>query len=156
MNKSKQVGNIVLVLAGLLTACTLSPTPTLIPVATESPLPALSPAPERLPFEGMWMSAGDEPVILVFSKDSMYKVEADLTHPDQAYQREQFANVLSYDLENNHISLRTQWMRVAGLMRGFDAPNFNITYLIDGDTLRVGLGWEEFAAETDPLLYYRK
>ena len=102
------------------------------------------------------MSEGEAPVILVFTKDSMYKVEADLTNPDQAYQREQFANILSYDLESNHISLRTQWIRVAGAMRGFDAPNFNITYLIDGDTLRVGLGWEEFAAETDPLVYYRK
>ena len=65
--------------------------------------------------------------------------------------------VLSYDLENNHVSLRTQWIRVAGAMRGFDAPNFNITYLVDGDTLRVGVGWdEEFAAETDPLVYHRK
>jgi hypothetical protein len=95
-------------------------------------------------------------VILVFTKDSMYKVEADLSDPNQTYAREQFAKIVSYDLGTNHISLRTQWIRVAGAMRGFDAPNFNITYRVDGDTLWIGLGWEEFAAETDSLAYYRK
>ena len=156
MNKLKQV-RLILVLAATLIACTLSSTPTVVPLATESSLPASTPAPERLPFEGMWVSEGDAPVIIVFTKDSMYKVEADQTNADQTYSREQFAKIVSYDPENNHISLLTQWIRVAGVMRGFDAPNFNITYLIDGDTLRVGLGWdEEFAAEADPLVYYRK
>jgi hypothetical protein len=42
-------------------------------------------------------------------------------------------------------------------MGGFDSPNFTITYLIDGDTLRIGTGWEgEFATDTDPLVYHRK
>ncbi len=156
MNKSKQIGSMILILAASLVACTLSSTLTPAPVVTEIAPPALDPASERLPFEGMWMSEGDTPVILVFTKDSMYKVESDLTNPDQTYSREQFAKIVSSDLENNHISLRTQWIRVAGAMRGFDAPNFTITYLIDGDTLRIGVGWEEFAAETDLLVYYRK
>jgi hypothetical protein len=42
-------------------------------------------------------------------------------------------------------------------MSGFDAPNFTITYVIAGDTLRIGTSWDgEFATETDPLVYHRK
>ncbi len=157
MNKSKQIGSMILVLAVALVACTLSSTPTPAPVVTEIAPPTLDLASERLPFEGLWMSEGNAPVILVLTKDSMYKAEVDLTNPEQPYTREQFAKVVSYDLENSHISLRTQWIRVAGVMRGFDAPNFTITYLIDNDALQIGVGWdEEFAAGTDPLVYYRK
>jgi len=157
MENSKRKGCIALGFAMILIACTFSATPTVAPLATQNALPASPVAPERLPFEGMWMSEGDSPEIIVFTKDSMYKVEPDQTNPDQPYTREQFAKIVSYDLENNHISLRTQWIRAAGRMSGFDAPNFNITYLVDGDTLHVGVGWdEEFAADTDPLVYHRK
>jgi len=157
MNISNRAGSIIFVLAIMLAACTLPSTPTVAPLATENPLSATPTAPERLPFEGMWLSEGDAPEIIVFTRDSMYKLEADQTNPDQPYTREQFAKIVSYDLEDNHISLRTQWIRASGRMSGFDAPNFTITYLIDSDTLRIGTGWEgEFATETDLLVYYRK
>jgi hypothetical protein len=157
MNNSNRAGSIIFILAMLLAACTLPSTPTVAPLATENPLSATPAAPERLPFEGMWLSEGEAPEILVFTKDSMYRVETDQVNPDQPYTREQFAKIVSYDLENNHISLRTQWIRAAGRMSGFDAPNFTFTYRIDGDTLQIGTGWEgEFATETDPLVYYRK
>lgn len=156
MRNSNQIG-VILIFAMILAACTLPSTPTPAPLAIESSPSAASATPERLPFEGMWVSQGEAPEIIVFTKESMYKMEPDQTNPNQPYTREQFASVVSYDLENNHISLRTQWIRASGRMSGFDAPNFTITYLIDGDTLRIGIGWEgEFATETDPLVYHRK
>lgn len=156
MNNSNLAG-IILIFAMILAACTLPSTPTVAPLAAEGSPPAAPVMSESLPFEGLWMTEGDAPEIIVFTKDSLYKVEADQTNPDQPYTREQFATIVSYDLANNHISLRTQWIRAAGRMSGFDAPNFTITYLIDGDTLRIGLGWEgEFATETDSWVYHRK
>jgi hypothetical protein len=147
----------VLGAAVIVLACTFSSTPTPALPATDNAVPAPAGTPERLPFEGMWVSEGDAPAIIVFTKDSMYWVESDQVSQDQVGARERFAKVVSYDLENNHITLLTQWIRVSGLMVGFDAPNFNITYQIDSETLRVGIGWgEEFAAEADPLVYYRK
>ncbi|HSK87223.1 MAG TPA: hypothetical protein VK880_02635, partial [Anaerolineales bacterium] len=101
MTKLKQAG-LILILMMMLTACTLSSTSTVIPPATESPLPVSIPTAEHLPFEGMWVSEGDAPEIIVFTGDSMYKVESDLAGADQTYSREQFAKVVLYDLENNH------------------------------------------------------
>ena len=73
MNKLKQAG-LILILMTALMACTLSSTPTPAPVATESLPPVSTSISERLPFEGMWVSEGDVPEIIVFTKDSMYKV----------------------------------------------------------------------------------
>jgi len=116
--------------------------------------------PERLPFEGMWISTSQtdpklDSQIIVFTAESMYMVQNLGIASDQA--NEKFANIVSYDLENNHIVLRTQWIRVNGMFAGFDAPNFTVTYVIENDTLRIGVGWEgEFASEIDSLVYYRK
>jgi hypothetical protein len=114
----------------------------------------------RLPFEGMWISTSQtdpklDSQIIVFTADSMYMTQNLGIASDQA--NEKFANIGSYDLENNHIILRTQWIRVNGMFAGFDSPNFSVTYVIENDTLRIGVGWEgEFASEVDPLVYYRK
>lgn len=156
MHTSKLAGLMLLALI-LLVACSLPSTPTAAPLATEASLPVSTPVPESLPFEGIWMSDGEVPELLIFTKNSMYRVQSDQASAAENYSREQFANVVSYDLANNHISLRTQWFRVNGTMRGFDAPNFNITYKIEEDTLQIGVGWdEEFATELEPLVYHRK
>ena len=116
--------------------------------------------PEKLPFEGMWISTSQtdpklDSQIIVFTAESMYMTQNLGIASDQA--NEKFANIVSYDLENNHIVLRTQWIRVNGMFAGFDSPNFTITYVIENDTLRMGIGWEgEFASEVDTLVYYRK
>jgi hypothetical protein len=131
--------------------------PTTAPVVTAASLPASTPARASLPFEGVWVSDGDTPEIIVFSKDSMYRVQSDQASESESYSREQFADVVSYDAANNHISLRTQWIRINGAMHGFDSPNFNITYKVDGDTLQIGVGWDtEFATDVEPLVYHRK
>lgn len=155
MKTSKLAGLVVLILLTLV-ACNMPFSPTTAPVATAS-LPASTPASVSLPFEGVWVSDGDMPEIIVFSKESMYRVQSDQASESESYSREQFADVVSYDLANNHLSLRTQWIRINGAMSGFDAPNFNITYKIDGETLQIGVGWDsEFAVDVDPLVYHRK
>jgi len=118
-------------------------------------------APEKLPFEGMWVSTSQtdpklDSQIIVFTAESMYMVQTNIgITTDQT--NEKFANIVSYDLENNHIVLRTQWIRVNGNFYGFDSPNFTVTYQIENDTLRIGVGWEgEFASEVDSMVYYRK
>jgi hypothetical protein len=155
MTKRLYTGLLFLALGILLTGCSLPSTPTAAPIATAVILSAATPVPDRLPFEGMWMTEGDAPKVIVFTKDSMYLAESE--PGTETYSRERFATVNSYDPAVNHISLRTQWIRINGTMRGFDSPNFTITYLIEGDTLRIGMGWEDqFATETEPLIYYRK
>ena len=117
-------------------------------------------APEKLPFEGMWISTSQtnpklDSQIIVFTADSMYMVQNLGIANDQA--NEKFANIVSYDLENNHIVLRTQWIRVNGMFAGFDAPNFTVTYVIENDFLLIGIGWDaEFASEVDTMVYYRR
>ena len=115
---------------------------------------------EKLPFEGMWVSTSQtdpklDSQIIVFTADSMYMTQNLGIASDQA--NEKFADIVSYDLENNHIVLRTQWIRVNGMFAGFDSPNFTVTYVIENDTLRIGFGWEgEFTSEVDSLVYYKK
>jgi hypothetical protein len=145
----------------IISGCSLPATPTIVSspeeaaVATAVLLPAEAPISERLPFEGMWETDGDNPEIIVFTKDNMYLVQSDLG--TENYSREKLAKIVSYELTSNHISLRTQWIRINGTMRGFDSPNFTVTYLVVGDTLRIGFGGEgQFEKETGPLVYYRK
>lgn len=108
----------------------------------------------------MWISTNQtdpklDSQIIVFTADSMYMVQNLGIASDQA--NEKFSNIVSYDLENNHIVLRTQWIRVNGMFAGFDAPNFTVTYLIENNTLRIGVGWEgEFASKVDTMVYYRR
>jgi hypothetical protein len=155
MNKLLRFGFLLLVLGITLTGCSLPSTPTIVPVATTVIVSQATPAPDRLPFEGMWMTDGEEPEIIVFTRDSMYQVQSD--QPTDMVAREHLSKIVSYDLAANHISLRTQMIRVNGKKVGYDSPNFTITYLIEGDTLRIGIGWEDqFATETEPLIYYRK
>ncbi|MFT3894015.1 MAG: hypothetical protein QM730_20490 [Anaerolineales bacterium] len=155
MTKRLQSGLLILVLGILLTGCSLPATPTTVPVATAVVLSPATPVPDRLPFEGMWMTEGENPEIIVFTNDSMYRVISDQTSDSAA--REQFAKIVSYDLAANYISLRTQMIRVNGKKYGYDSPNFNVTYLMEGDALQIGIGWDDqFAIETEPLMYYRK
>lgn len=143
----------------LLVACSLpsTPTPTPVLLTAEAPLLVSPPAPETIPFEGIWMTDGETPEVLVFTKNSMYRVQADKASDTENYSREQFATIKSYNLANNHITLRTQWIRLNGAMHGFDSPNFTITYKIEGDTLQISIGWEEeFTMEFGPLIFHRK
>jgi len=42
------------------------------------------------------------------------------------------------------------------MFAGFDSPNFTVTYVIENDTLRIGIGRDEkFASEVDSLVYYK-
>ncbi len=151
MKKQARFLLMVLNVLMVLSACTFSSMSDAVsPASPDAQLAAL-------PFEGIWVSEGDAPAIIVFTKDSMYWVESDQVSADQMGTRERFAEIVSYDLENSHITLLTKWIRVSGLMVGFDAPNFNITYSIEDDTLRVGVGWDgEFAVDADPVAYFRK
>jgi hypothetical protein len=156
MKTSKLAGLAVFILLAL-AACNMPFRSTTVPVATAASLPASTRTSESLPFEGVWVSDGSTPEVIVFSKDSMYRMQSAQASESESYSREQFADVVSYDTVNNHISLRTQWIRVNGAMSGFDAPNFNITYKVNGDTLQIGVGWDtEFTTDVDPLVYHRK
>jgi hypothetical protein len=155
MIKRIYTGLLILILGIMLTGCSLPSTPTTAPVATAVILTANTPVPDRLPFEGMWMTDGDDPEIIAVTKDSMYQVQSD--QPTDMVAREHLSKIVSYDLAANHISLRTQMIRVNGKKFGYDSPNFTITYLIEGDTLRIGIGGEDqFTTEMSPLVYYRK
>ena len=106
---------------------------------------------EKLPFEGMWVSTSQtdpklDSQIIVFTAESMYMTQNLRIASDQA--NEKFANIISYDLDNNHIVLRTQWIRVNGMFAGFDSPNFTVTYVIENDSLRIGFGWVESSPVT--------
>ena len=155
----------------LLSGCASGPTsdlpttqpPTPIVIIQECPTVAAcqeTDTSQKPPFEGLWVSTDQtdpklDAQIIVFTADSMYMTQNLGIASDQA--NEKFASIISYDLENNHIVLRTQWIRVNGMFAGFDSPNFTVTYVIENDTLRIGMGWEgEFASEVDATMYYRK
>ena len=106
---------------------------------------------EDMPFAGLWMS---ETETLVFTKSSLYRV---ISNAEIGQANEQFAEIIAFDPLNNHITLRTQWIRVNGKSVGFDAPTYTLTYQINGDALQIGRGTEtEFTTQLDPMIYQRK
>ncbi|MBL8078079.1 MAG: hypothetical protein JNM55_08975 [Anaerolineales bacterium] len=127
-------------------ACSTSPFAT----STTAPIPPESTEQEP-PFVGLWMR---ETETLVFTRTSLYRVTS---NPELGQTNEQFAEIISFDLLNNHITLRTRLIKVNGKSVGFDAPTYTLTYLITGDTLQIGRGTEtEFTTELDPQLLYQQ
>jgi len=127
--------------------------------------PAQTPASEPLPFQGLWVSASDDPAqagqILVLTPESFYQVQTfDPLAPDYPpAARETFAEIVSYDLENSQLTLRIQWLRTNGTWGGFDQPTALITYRLEDDVLQIGIsrsGDGQFPVSTGPLQYHRR
>lgn len=122
-------------------------------------------AEEPLPFEGLWVSESDDPEktgqILSISRDSFYALEtyspSAADYPPAA--REMFAEIQSYDLENNHITLRIRWLRTNGVMGGSNVPTALVTYAIDEDAIQIAVsrsGEGQFPVEAGTRRYLRK
>jgi hypothetical protein len=120
---------------------------------------------EPLPFEGLWISEVDNPnqtaQILVITQSNFYMLET----YDQAAEnlppaaREMFAEIRSYDLEKNQITLHIQWFRTNGVMGGFNSPTALVTYAVEGNTIRIGISRADdglFPESPDPRAYFRK
>jgi hypothetical protein len=135
--------------------------------ALESQLQTLEAAqPEpQLPFEGLWISdsgdSGKNAQIVVITQNSFYTLET----YDQAAEnlpaaaREMFAEIRSYDLEKNQITLRILWFRTDGVMGGFDSPTALVTYAIEEDAIRIAISRADdglFPDSPDPRVYFRK
>ena len=118
-----------------------------------------------LPFEGLWISEADTPEktaqILVITRDSFYTLEtydpAAENLPPAA--REMLAEIRSYDLDKNQITLRIQWFRTNGVMGGFNSPTALVTYSVTEDTLQIAISRADdglFPENPDPRVYFRK
>ena len=135
--------------------------------ALESGLQALEAAQQAapLPFEGLWISEDDTPdktaQILVITRDSFYTLEtydpAAENLPPTA--REMLAEIRSYDLEKNQITLRIQWFRTNGVMGGFNTPTALVTYAVTEDAIQIAISRADdglFPDSPDPRIYCRK
>lgn len=122
-------------------------------------------ADEPLPFEGLWVGESDDPEktgqILSISRDSFYALETNspsaVDYPPAA--REMFAEIQSYDLENNHITLRIRWLRTNGVMGGFNVPRALVTYAVEGEAIRIAIsrtGDGQFPEQVESRQYFRK
>lgn len=123
-----------------------------MPSATATdPAPISPEVAQTPPFVGMWMS---EKETLVFTQKNLYRVQ---TNVELGQVNEQLAEIIVYDPQNGHISVRIQWVKVNGLEVGFDTPVYSLSYKIDGDIIQIGLGTEsEFTSELSSTIYYRK
>jgi hypothetical protein len=118
-----------------------------------------------LPFEGLWISESETPEhtaqILVITQSSFYFLEtydpAAENLPPAA--REMFAEIQSYDLDKNHITLRIQWFRTNGVMGGFNTPTALVTYAVGEDIIQIAISRADdglFPESPDPRVYFRK
>ena len=118
-----------------------------------------------LPFEGLWIQENAGSVItksiLVISGESFYHIEVlesgDPNNP--TYLRETYAEIVSYDLDTNHLVLRILAIRINGGPAGFDYPTATITYAVNDDEFRFAvlrLDETQFPEEVDSEIYYRK
>lgn len=122
-------------------------------------------ADEPLPFEGLWVSESDDPEqmgqILSISRDGFYALEtyspSAADYPPAA--REMFAEIQSYDLAKNHITLRIQWVRTNGVMGGFNVPRALVTYAVEEDAIQIAIsrtGDGQFPELVEFRQYFRK
>jgi hypothetical protein len=120
---------------------------------------------EPLPFEGLWISESETPgqtaQILVITQNSFYSLEtydpAAGNLPPAA--REMFAEIRSFDLEKQQITLYIQWFRTNGVMGGFDTPTALVTYAVEEDAIQIAISRADdgqFPEIPGPRIYLRK
>jgi len=162
---------IVAFMVNVIVACTFtnpaSLTPTSTMLATGSPTPDIAQLqpihsqPTPLPFEGLWVSESDDLTrtdqVLAITGKSFYwirtgnwaRVVSEQGKPGGAH--EEYAEIVSYDLQQGYISLRINWVRYNGVFVGFGDRGRDLFYVIDGDSIKVSSGGD------DPFeTYYRK
>lgn len=138
----------------------LTPTPTIL--ATSSPtLGNAQLQPTALPFEGLWISKSDDLTrtgqVLAITGKSVYwiqtgnwaRVPSEQGKPGGAH--EEYAEIVSYNLQQGYISLLLNWARYNGVFIGFGDRARELFYVLDGDSIKVSTGGG------DPFeTYYRK
>lgn len=138
-----RTGILICAVSGLLLACALTgalpssaaPTRGIGPGSASSINLSQTP----LPFEGLWVSQ-DSNQVIVLSGESFYWLQVGNWNSSDHDIHEEFADILSYDLAQGHLRVNTQWVRGNGQMVGFDAPTCDLTYVLDGNTLRINDG----------------
>jgi hypothetical protein len=115
----------------------------------------------------MWVSESDDPTrtrqVLVMTGYSFYWVQtgnwADIASEEgkEGGVHEEFAKILSYDVESGHITLGLEWVRNDSRFGGFDMPMRMLTYEIGGDAIRFSVAGEgDFPAVADSEPYFRQ
>jgi hypothetical protein len=88
---------------------------------------------------GMWMSEIGEGAtpdeVVVITDSSFYWLQA-----QEQSVREEFSDIVSLDMASGHMQVRMRWIRINGQQMGFDSPTYNLSFVQEGDTLRISDG----------------
>ncbi len=89
-----------------------------------------------MPIRGLWVSETVEnelpDQVIMITDSSFYWLQA-----QEQTVREEFSDIVSLDLVSGHIQVRMLWIRINGQQMGFDSPTYNLSFIQEGDTLRI-------------------
>ena len=114
--------------------------------------PAVPPTPDltlELPFEGVWQSDDGRVLVLTPTTYYLHELLVDTS-------REEFAAVVEYDLDNQHILILLSRIAVMGQDAGFDFPQRYLTYRVEDGTLFLTTSSEGYPAEAGELVFMRQ
>ncbi len=92
-----------------------------------------------VPITGLWVSETGENAlpdqVIMITDSSFYWLQA-----QEQTVREEFSDIVSLDMASGHMQVRMRWIRINGQQMGFDSPTYNLSFIQEGDTLRINDG----------------
>ncbi len=89
-----------------------------------------------MPITGLWVSETGENVlpdqVIMITDSSFYWLQT-----QEQTVREEFSDIVSVDMVSGHMQVRMRWIRINGQQMGFDSPTYNLSFVREGDTLRI-------------------
>ena len=108
--------------------------------------PTAEPAVEEFPFTGIWFEQ-DRSSMLVIKQDMLYLHEFEIN-------REVYARIDQVDLEAETIDVFVSGILMGGKQVGYDSPNIQIRYHVNGTVLEFLGQHIDFAPDEDgPVIY---
>lgn len=90
----------------------------------------------NMPITGLWVNeTGDNAIpdqFIMITDSSFYWLQV-----QEQTVREEFSDIVSLDMASGHMQVRMRWIRINGQQMGFDSPTYNLSFVQEGDTLRI-------------------
>ena len=114
--------------------------------APDLPQPTIELVSEKFPFEGIWFEQ-DRTSMLVITAEVVYLHEFDI-------EREVYARIDAVDLDAATIDVFVSGIFIGGMSMGYDSPNLQIRYHINGTALEFwGQHLDAAPDEEGPVIY---
>ena len=150
MNKQFYWISLALIMALVSCSSPTTATPEPNPVST----PAATPTSDyslELPFEGIWTSKDGS--VLILTADRFYWKF--LQGEENEVVTENLAKILEYDVEAGHMLIYVDAVLLDSRPGGFDHPERNVVYRIEGDNLWIAFSDDSYTEWIEELHFIR-